>query len=142
MEKGIQFLTRRKAGGAGSRALPIAGAGPRLGLVVLALALTLSVSAPGYGAGCDDLDSMVAKYRQVYPTGGPVEVIGGETGRLVMDRMLLDSPGRKIAFLYSGDGPVTGARGRYLYLVLDERDCIRDQDWIDGKIYDRVTSGD
>ena len=122
--------------------MPIAGVGPRLGLAALALALNLSVSAPGHGASCDDLDGMVAKFQQVYPTGGPVEVIGGETGRRVMDRLLLDSAGRNIAFLYSGDGPVTGARGRYLYLVLDERDCIRDRDWIDGKIYDRVTSGD
>ena len=106
---------------------------------VSAVCLTFGVLATSPAAAdCRDLDAMMSDFRQVYPTG-TAAVFEGARGRAVMDRLPLLPQGEKVAFLYSGDGPVTGARGRYLFLVLDAADCIVAQDWIDGVAYDRVT---
>ena len=81
---------------------------------------------------------MVADFETVYPTGGPAERVTGTHGQRVMDQLGVRAPGRDVAFLYSGDGPVTGARGRYMYLVLDEGECVLAHGWIDGTTFDRA----
>jgi hypothetical protein len=100
------------------------------------LLLARFVDAPAQG--CRRLQAMLADFQNIYPTGDLVERVSGEAGQRVMQGLGETGPGVHVAFLYSGDGPVTGARGRYLYLVLDEDDCILRHDWIDGEVYDRL----
>jgi hypothetical protein len=90
---------------------------------------------------CLLLSDVAANFKQVYPTGGPMARYRGEEARAVIRALPSAASGRQVAFLYSGDGPVTGARGRYLYLILGPKDCIRSQDWIDGAACDRAVSG-
>ena len=96
--------------------------------------------APGgtRAAACSDIERMMADFKETYPTGGPMERIAGARGQAALDFLAPGSMGKGIAFLYSGDGPVTGARGRYLYLVLDGEECILDLEWIDHATYDRA----
>lgn len=89
-------------------------------------------------AVCRELDDLAADFRNVYPTGGEAARHGGQRGREIMRKLFVKEPGHAIVFLYSGHGPVTGARGRYLYTVLDEGDCVLHHDWIDGAVYDQV----
>jgi len=93
-------------------------------------------------AQCQEFSEVEESFRAVYPTGGRAGHFQGQEGREVLDKLLAGDDGRAVAFLYSGDGPITGARGRYLYMVLDEEECILKKDWIDGAIYDRLTAAD
>jgi len=81
---------------------------------------------------------MAKNFSNTYPTGGEAARFDGERGRMVMQGLATDTVGDEVVFLYSGNGPVTGARGRYMYLVLDPSDCVLDSDWIDGDAYDRA----
>ena len=111
--------------------------------ILLAIGLTMVAGAPiAQAAPCLGMADMLKNFENVYPTGGPVERVAGARGRQVMERLLLSSPGEEVAFLYSGDGPTTGARGRYLYLVLDKDDCVLAHNWIDGPVFDRVLGAD
>ena len=108
----------------------------RIAFAVIAAAI---VGAPAaHAASCLGMAEMLKNFENVYPTGGPVERVAGARGRQVMERLLVSSPGEEVAFLYSGDGPTTGARGRYLYLVLDKDGCVLAHNWIDGPVFDRV----
>ena len=55
-----------------------------------------------------------------------------------MQGLAVRGDGNAVVFLYSGDGPTTGARGRYMYLILDPADCVLETNWVDGKTFDRV----
>lgn len=105
---------------------------------LLALAALVAPAHPGRAQSCRTLAEMAATFAEVYPTGGLVEHVDGAAGERVMNDLLAPRGGDAVAFLYSGDGPVTGARGRYLYLVLDAAGCILRQDWIDGEAFDRI----
>jgi hypothetical protein len=104
-------------------------------------ALALGLYAPAAAAQCQPYAEMEAKFLELYPTGGEASRHAGEQGQAVMEMLLFSGHGDEVAFLYSGDGPTTGARGRYMYMILDENDCILKHGWLDGKIYDRLTSG-
>ncbi|MFQ5773605.1 MAG: hypothetical protein ACE5GS_03710 [Kiloniellaceae bacterium] len=101
-------------------------------------AAALSLVPGDVAAECRQLDQLMMSFLEVYPTGGEVNRLSGAPGRNVMKTLSADSAGHAVAFLYSGDGPVTGARGRYLYVVLDAQDCILRHDWIDAADYDRA----
>ena len=105
--------------------------------------LVLGLFAPlGAAAQCQRFAEMEANFLRLYPTGGTASRHAGEQGRAVMDMLLFGDDGEAVAFLYSGDGPTTGARGRYMYLILDENDCILKHGWVDGRIYDRLAPSD
>lgn len=87
---------------------------------------------------CRKLSELGLDFRNIYPTGGEVSRFTGAVGRQVMGNLSNRPPGHAVAFLYSGDGPVTGARGRYLYVVVDDQNCILHHDWIDGAAYDQA----
>jgi len=111
--------------------------------VAMALAVLVAGTAAGRpGAACLGVDGMTENFLTVYPTGGHAARFDGDRGRKVMQALATDSIGDEIVFLYSGDGPVTGARGRYMYLVLDPGDCLLDSDWIDGDAYDRAVTAE
>lgn len=108
--------------------------------IVLA-SLSFLASADAQQTNCDPLESLtdlVERFQEVYPTGGLEVRLHGDGGRRVMDALDLARSATAIAFLYSGDGPITGARSRYLYLIVDGEDCIRQHDWIDGARFDEV----
>lgn len=102
----------------------------------------LVLAATGPAEACRALSSLAADFQNAYPTGGEVLRRDGKRGREIMQRLFVERPGHAIVFLYSGHGPVTGARGRYLYTVLDEQDCILHHDWIDGAVYDQVVGSE
>lgn len=114
----------------------------RAAIVLASLSFLAPTSADAQQMRCDPLESLtdlVERFQEVYPTGGLAVRLDGDGGRRVMDALDITKGPETIVFLYSGDGPITGARGRYMYLVLDGKDCIRQHDWIDGTIYDEVT---
>lgn len=119
---------------------PVARAGARalLTAALAAGALIGLAASQGAVAECRELPELREIFVDTYPTGGLVDRFEGAEGAAVMERLLVAEPGHAVAFLYSGDGPVTGKRGRYLYLVLDPGGCVLAHDWIDGEIYDRV----
>ena len=106
-------------------------------VAILGFGLCAPVAA---AAQCQRFAEMEAKFLELYPTGSEASRHSGEQGRAVMDMLLFSGQGDEVAFLYSGDGPSTGARGRYMYMILDEDDCILKDGWLDGKVYDRLTS--
>jgi hypothetical protein len=107
--------------------------------VVLMLAAVLAVFPwGGAGAACQAVDDMIGNFQSLYPTGGPAARFDGEPGDLVMENLALGREADEVVFLYSGNGPVTGARGRYMYLLLDPADCVLAHGWIDGETFDRV----
>jgi len=106
---------------------------------LLALAsVVLAASVPPVGAGCQSADAMTENFLSVYPTGSHAARFDGERGERVMQGLAIRGEGDEVVFLYSGDGPTTGARGRYMFLILDSDDCILDSDWVDGDTFDRV----
>lgn len=112
--------------------------GQAVGVGTLALVAMIVASAPAMA--CSNFDGMAKNFGDLYPTGGEAARFDGERGRKVMGGLATDAVGDEVVFLYSGNGPVTGARGRYMYLVLDPSDCILDSDWIDGDSYDHATT--
>lgn len=107
--------------------------------VVLLLASVLAGTPFGRSdAACQAVDGMIENFQSVYPTGGPAARFEGETGDLVMGNLAVGREADEVVFLYSGHGPVTGARGRYMYLLLDPADCVLAHGWIDGNTFDRV----
>ena len=106
----------------------------------LALAIAMTGAIPGMAAAsCQEFSSLRAKFEQIYPTGGPPERFGGAAAERILARLYVHrAEAESVVFLYSGDGPVTGARGRYLYLVLDTDGCILRRDWIDGETHDQA----
>jgi len=113
--------------------------GTRAFSVALILAAVLAGSPlVGAGAACQGIDDMIGNFQSLYPTGGPTARFDGEPGNLVMENLALGREADEVVFLYSGNGPVTGARGRYMYLLLDPADCVLAHGWIDGETYDRV----
>jgi hypothetical protein len=109
--------------------------------VLLAL-IAIGWAAGTAAAGCRTLPDLTQKFVDIYPTGGQVARLTGDAAQAAMTRLGVGGKGVEIAFLYSGDGPVTGARGRYLFLVLDPGDCIAAQDWIDGETFDGAVAPD
>ncbi len=69
--------------------------------------------------------------------GTAVAQLASQHSEQVLGRGLIGD-GKAVVFLYSGDGPTTGARGRYMYLILDPADCVLDTKWVDGETFDRV----
>ena len=105
--------------------------------------LMLGLFAPSWAAAqCQRFAEMEANFLQLYPTGGEISRHAGDRGQAVMDMLLFGGDGETVAFLYSGDGPTTGARGRYMYLILDDNDCIVKHGWVDGRVYDRLVPSD
>ena len=102
----------------------------------------ITMAGPGVqpaGAACMAVEGMIEDFQSVYPTGGPAARFEGEAGDLVIGNLAVGREADEVVFLYSGHGPVTGARGRYMYLLLDSADCILAHGWIDGETFDRVT---
>jgi hypothetical protein len=83
-------------------------------------------------------EGMIGNFQSLYPTGGPAARFEGEQGDLVAAKLAAGRDADEVVFLYSGNGPVTGARGRYMYLLLDPADCILAHGWIDGDTFDRL----
>jgi len=67
--------------------------------------------------------------------------VSGERDNVIPESLRVAS-GAAIAFLYSGDGPTTGARGRYMFLVVDEKDCVLAHGWVDGATFDDLQTGE
>ncbi|HEX9791579.1 MAG TPA: hypothetical protein VGA60_13030 [Kiloniellales bacterium] len=105
--------------------------------VMAGLALTVPAVQPA-GATCQTADGMIENFLSLYPTGGPAVRFEGETGDQVEQKLAAGRDADEVVFLYSGHGPVTGARGRYMYLLLDPADCILAHGWIDGETFDRA----
>jgi hypothetical protein len=91
-------------------------------------------------AECQTVSQLTENFLEAYPSGGLAETYEGAAGAEIMQRLHRPGAGPAVSFLYSGDGPVTGKRGRYLYLVHDGADCVLVKDWIDGETYDWVVS--
>ncbi len=109
--------------------------------VIVVLAAMIAGAPLGRaGAACQSADEMTRNFLSLYPTGGHVARFDGEQGDRVMGALARSTDPDEVLFLYSGDGPVTGARGRYMYLLLDPADCILGSDWIDGETFDRITA--
>ncbi len=101
------------------------------------------VTAVSAGTGlaatdCPSVEAMTKDFLSVYPTGGHAARFDGAYGAKVMQGLAVGGDGDEVVFLYSGDGPTTGARGRYMYLILDPADCVLDSNWVDGDTFDRV----
>ncbi len=110
-------------------------------LSLLAAAIAFCVPpAPAAAAECQTVSEFTEIFLQTYPSGGLTETYEGEVGAEVMQRLHRPGAGPAVSFLYSGDGPVTGKRGRYLYLVHDGGSCVLAKDWIDGETYDWAVS--
>ncbi len=113
--------------------------GLRLGGGLLALAtIVLAVSTQPAGAVCQSAEAMTEEFLSVYPTGSQAARFDGERGEKVMQGLAIRGEADAVLFLYSGNGPTTGARGRYMYLILDSAGCILDSDWVDGDTFDRA----
>jgi hypothetical protein len=102
------------------------------------VATVVAVSGGVVGAACQTVLDSTESFLSLYPTGGNVARFDGARGDKVMQALAFDGDGDEVVFLYSGDGPVTGARGRYMYLILDPADCIIDSGWIEGAAFDRL----
>lgn len=110
-------------------------------LPLLAAAMAFCVPpAPAAAAECQTVSEFTEIFLQTYPSGGLTETYEGEVGAEIMQRLHRPRAGPAVSFLYSGDGPVTGKRGRYLYLVQDGGSCVLAKDWIDGETYDWAVS--
>ncbi len=106
-------------------------------LSLLAAAMAFCVPwAPAAPGECQTVSEFTESFLQTYPSGGLTETYEGEVGAEVMQRLHRPGAGPAVSFLYSGDGPVTGKRGRYLYLVHDGGSCVLAKDWIDGETHD------
>jgi len=117
--------------------------GLSLGGGLLALAtIVLAISTQPAGAVCQSAEVMTEEFLSVYPTGGHAARFDGARGEMVMQGLAIRGEGDEVIFLYSGNGPATGARGRYMYLILDSAGCILDSDWVDGDTFDRVVPAD
>jgi len=99
----------------------------------------VALAAPAAAARCQTVEDMTENFLTLYPTGGHAARFDGERGNKVMESLAVNSDGDEVLFLYSGNGPVTGARGRYMFLILDESDCVLRSDWVDGETFDRVS---
>jgi hypothetical protein len=96
--------------------------------------------APGHAASdCQTVEELMENFLSVYPTGGHAARFDGASGDRVMEGLAISGDGDEVVFLYSGDGPTTGARGRYMYVILDPADCVTDSSWVDGETFDRVS---
>ncbi|HEY5597486.1 MAG TPA: hypothetical protein VIK47_01665 [Kiloniellales bacterium] len=115
-------------------------AGRTAAAVAVAMTVGLASVAAGPAAACQSVDDMARNFLSLYPTGGHVARFDGRRGDRMMQALAARTDPDEVVFLYSGDGPVTGARGRYMYLLLDPADCILGHDWIDGETFDRVTA--
>jgi hypothetical protein len=104
--------------------------------------MLVGAAGPAGAAGCQTVEDMTENFMNVYPTGGHAARFDGERGDKVMEGLDIKGDGDEVLFLYSGHGPTTGARGRYMYLILDEADCILDSDWVDGDTFDRLSPSD
>src|SRR3972149_1163441 len=105
--------------------------GMRAFAVVLVLAAVLAgTPLARAGAACMAVDGMIEDFQSVYPTGGPAARFEGEAGDLVIGNLAVGREADEVVFLYSGHGPVTGARGRDMYLLLDPADCILAPGWV------------
>ncbi len=104
-----------------------------------AVLATAAMPARPAAAACQTVDDMAENFLTLYPTGGHAARFDGEHADKVIAILAFDG-GDEVVFLYSGDGPVTGARGRYMYLILDPADCIVTSDWVDGETFDRLIS--
>ena len=93
-------------------------------------------------AACQGPSDMAKDFLDVYPTGGHAARFDGDHGGKVIQGLAFygDSDGGEVVFFYSGDGPTTGARGRYMYMILNRAGCILHSDWVDGDTFDRVSS--
>lgn len=108
---------------------------------LLAIVLILSAAGPARAQGCQAFDALHDDFLELYPTGGLVHRLAGAEARAAAEE-LRAATGTEILFLYSGDGPTTGARGRYMFLVVDEAACVLAHGWIDGDAFDRLTISD
>jgi len=106
-------------------------------MIVPVFAAALLAAGPTSAQDCRRLEAMHENFLELYPTGGIVRRLTDEEARAATDALRV-ADGAAVIFLYSGDGPTTGARGRYLFLVIDEEDCILAHDWIDGETFDRL----
>ncbi|RMD61749.1 MAG: hypothetical protein D6826_09125 [Alphaproteobacteria bacterium] len=111
----------------------------RFALVFALLAGAAGALMPDDAVGqCQPYGQYVDNFMELYPTGSEVERFTGARGQVILERLFAGDDSRAVAFLYSGDGPVTGKRGRYVFLILDDGDCILRHQWIDGDVYDRI----
>jgi len=111
--------------------------GGKLGVVAMALSLAALLAGTARAQSCRGLDPLHENFLELYPTGGLVQRLSGVEARTAAESLRVDA-GAAIVFLYSGDGPTTGARGRYMFLVVDEEDCVLAHGWIDGEVFDRL----
>lgn len=109
--------------------------------IALVFCLAVLAAGPVRAQSCQGLAPMHENFLQLYPTGRLVQRVSGAEAEAITDSLRVFA-GTAVVFLYSGDGPTTGARGRYMYLVVDESDCIRAHGWIDGEVFDRLQIGE
>ena len=110
-------------------------------LPLLAAAMVLCAPwTPAAAAECQTVSQLTESFLQAYPSGGLAETYEGEEGAEIMQRLHRPRAGPAVSFLYSGDGPMTGKRGRYLYLVHVGGSCVLAKDWIDGETHDWAVS--
>lgn len=107
-------------------------------LAVCAAVFAVAAAMQPAGAACQSVEAMIENFMSVYPTGSHAARFGGAPGEKIMRGLAIEGDGDEVVFLYSGDGPTTGARGRYMYMILDSADCILHSDWVDGDAFDRV----
>ena len=105
---------------------------------VFAGVMAVSVVTGLAATDCQSVEAMTEDFLTVYPTGGHAARFDDALGAQVMQGLAVSGDGDEVLFLYSGDGPTTGARGRYMYVILDPADCVLDSNWIDGDTFDRV----
>lgn len=109
--------------------------------VALAFVLAVLAVPSAQAQSCREMDAMHENFLELYPTGGLVRRLSDAEGRMAAESLRVAS-GAAIAFLYSGDGPTTGARGRYMFLVVDEEDCVLAHGWVDGATFDDLQIGE
>lgn len=117
-------------------------AGRMLGMgasVAVGLAGASVLGGPAVAA-CQSADDMAETFLSVYPTGGRAAHIDGDHAEKIIHGLAVGGDGDSVMFFYSGDGPTTGNRGRYMYLILDGPGCIVHSDWVDGDVFDRLSS--
>lgn len=118
--------------------------GRMLAVGVMVVTVFVGVTGASVGTGlaasnCQTVEDVLESFLTIYPTGGHAARFDGARGEQVMQGLAVRGGGDEVVILYSGDGPTTGARGRYMYLILDPADCVLDSDWVDGETFDRVS---